>query len=333
MDQPLVTVLMPVYNCEKHLKDAIDSILNQTYSNFHFLIINDGSTDQSESIIFSYQDERIRYIKNEENIQLIDSLNKGLDLISTKYIARMDADDIAHPHRLQKQVEYLEMNSNCVVCGSFYQFIGESEEMIQLPVFSDQIKFQLLHFNSFCHPSTVLRTSVLKNNKIQYHKDFKHAEDYFLWTELALKGDFYNLPEVLLFYRKHDSQISQLHQKHQKDIELSIQTNYLNKLTEFHNESSTTIALLHYLQDEKKEIHSMKLLEVINHFFVKNKSLKVFSNQFLKNRLRSTIHNLILSSESMSLREYIKIKRSIFYTRDLLTAKQKLNLLKLILFK
>ena len=102
MSLPLVTVLMPVFNSEKHLKEAIESVLNQSYTNFIFLIINDGSTDISETIILSYQDERIRYVKNTENIQLIATLNKGIELINTKYNARMDADDIAHQERIEK---------------------------------------------------------------------------------------------------------------------------------------------------------------------------------------------------------------------------------------
>ena len=111
MSKPLVSVLMAVYNGEKYLLEAIESILNQTYTNFEFLIINDGSTDSTEEIILSYSDQRIRYIKNEQNLKLIASLNKGLDLAKGKYIARMDADDISLPDRLEKQVNFLERNS------------------------------------------------------------------------------------------------------------------------------------------------------------------------------------------------------------------------------
>src|SRR6187397_2012165 len=107
MSEPLVTVLMSVYNAEKYLREAIDSILNQTYRNFEFIIINDASTDGSEAIINSYKDERIRLISNSQNLRLTASLNKGIDLAKGKYIARMDADDASLPERLQKQVTFM----------------------------------------------------------------------------------------------------------------------------------------------------------------------------------------------------------------------------------
>ena len=333
MSLPLVTVLMPVFNSEKHLKEAIESILNQSYTNFIFLIINDGSTDLSEAIIRSYQDERIRYVKNTENIQLIATLNKGIELINTKYIARMDADDIAHPERLEKQISFLEKNPDCIVCGSYYQFIGQSEQIIHLPILNDQIKFQLLYFNSFCHPSTVIRTSVFQENNIKFNKEYKHAEDYFLWTELALKGEFYNIPEVLLYYRKHDSQISQIFQNHQQDIELTIQANYLNKLTGLKLENQIILSTLQFLHFGNKEISSSKLLEAFTFLFDINCSLFIFEDKFLRDRLLSTLKNLIFSMESFTIKDLIKIRRAKFYTNDFLTNKQKLRLLKLILLK
>ena len=107
---PLITVLMPVYNGEKYLQQAIESILKQTFTDFEFLIINDGSTDNSENIILSYDDSRIRYIKNEENLRLIRTLNKGIELAKGKYIARMDCDDISLPYRFEKQLKEFQNN-------------------------------------------------------------------------------------------------------------------------------------------------------------------------------------------------------------------------------
>src|SRR5688500_8514963 len=106
--QPLVSVLMPVYNAEAYVSEAIQSILQQTYKNFEFLIINDGSTDNSEKLINTFSDSRIRYIRNSENIKLVATLNKGIDLSVGKYLVRMDADDISLPERLQKQVDFME---------------------------------------------------------------------------------------------------------------------------------------------------------------------------------------------------------------------------------
>ena len=123
---PIVTVLMPVYNAEKYLAEAINSILNQTFTNYELLIINDGSTDKSEEIILKYSDKRIRYIKNDKNIRLVATLNKGIELAKGKYIARMDADDISVPTRLEKQITLLENNEDIGVCGSFLYVFGEN---------------------------------------------------------------------------------------------------------------------------------------------------------------------------------------------------------------
>jgi glycosyltransferase involved in cell wall biosynthesis len=127
---PLVTVLMPVYNGEEFLHEAIESILKQTYLNFELLIINDGSTDSSENIILSYPDTRIRYIKNESNIKLIATLNNGFALAQGKYIVRMDADDYSVKERLQKQVAFMEANPEVTLAGSWFETIGDEPSRV-----------------------------------------------------------------------------------------------------------------------------------------------------------------------------------------------------------
>src|ERR1017187_7276972 len=124
-NSPYITVLMPVYNAAPFLREAIDSILNQTFKNFELLIINDGSTDNCEEIILTYKDPRIRYIKNETNIKLISTLNKGIKLSKGKYIVRMDADDISFPDRIEKQVNYMETNPAIALCGTWFSSFGD----------------------------------------------------------------------------------------------------------------------------------------------------------------------------------------------------------------
>lgn len=116
--KPAISVLMPVYNSEKYLNEAIESILNQTFVDFEFIIINDASNDNSENIIESYQDSRIKYFKNEKNLGVAKTLNKGLKLAQGKYIARMDSDDISLPERLYKQFKFMEVYNDIDVCGS-----------------------------------------------------------------------------------------------------------------------------------------------------------------------------------------------------------------------
>lgn len=218
VESPLVTVLMPVYNASAHVADAIESILHQSYKDFILLIINDGSGDDSEKIIRSYTDPRIVYIKNDHNIGLVKTLNKGIELTTTTYMARMDADDISLPYRLEKQVAFLEKHFHIGVCGSHFEKFGYETGSPPLHIHDEEIKAGLLFSNGICHPSVMIRTAVLKENKIafgvnfNYSDDFGHKllefEDYALWHKLKNVTGFANLPDVLLKYRKEGQNLS-----------------------------------------------------------------------------------------------------------------------------
>jgi len=155
---PEVTVLMSVYNGSKYLAEAIESILHQSYTDFEFLIINDGSTDLSEKIIKSYNDRRINYIKNNENIGLTRSLNKGLCLARGKYIARMDADDISMPDRFKEQVDFMEKNENVVACGTFIELFGIKTGKIKYPIKDKEIREKFIFNPPLAHPTAVSYT-------------------------------------------------------------------------------------------------------------------------------------------------------------------------------
>lgn len=223
---PLVTVLMPVYNGEKYLREAIESILSQTFKDFELLIINDGSSDSSEEIILSYKDSRIEYVKNEQNIRLIATLNKGLELAKGKYIARMDADDISIVSRLDKQVRFLEENPTIGLLGSAFEVIGIGSKK-SYPIVDHEIRFSLLFLNTFLHSSVIFRKELCVTNNLFFDNKYIHAEDYKLWTELMFKTNVYNLDEALVKYRVHDNQISQIHSKEQIEITQKIQKEYL----------------------------------------------------------------------------------------------------------
>lgn len=196
-----ITVLMPVYNASNHLKEAMDSILNQTYSDFYFLIINDGSTDNSEEIIRSYTDPRILYLKNETNSGIVKTLNKGLERIDTEYIVRMDSDDIAVKERLFIQKEFMDQHPEVGVCSSYFETFGNESNVIRLYSSSEAIKANLLFGSQICHPAAIIRTAVLKRNNLNYRSVYPHMEDYDLWYRLKDKTDFANIQKVLLNYR------------------------------------------------------------------------------------------------------------------------------------
>ena len=200
VNAPAVSVVMPVYNGEKYLRESIDSILNQTYTDYEFIIVNDGSNDKTEEIILSYNDNRIRYIKNEKNLQIVKSLNRGIELAKGRYIARMDADDISLPRRFEKQITFMENNLEIGVCGTWLKTIGEKEEVWKLPVIHEEIAMQMFFFIDNASYSVSQDSHIKKLTHI-YSDDFNKAEDYELWTRLLVKTKFANYPKVLLKYR------------------------------------------------------------------------------------------------------------------------------------
>lgn len=200
----LVSVVLPAYNAELYLKEAIDSVLAQTFTDFELIILNDGSMDKTEEIILSYQDSRIVYVKNEKNLGLIGTLNKGMALAKGKYIARMDADDICFPERFSKQVTFLEKNEEYVVCGtSAYRFHDDisDRQAFNPPLTDANIRVRLLFNSSFIHPSVMFRASVIRANNLSFNQNFKYAEDYYFWIDLLKCGKGFNLKEKLLYYR------------------------------------------------------------------------------------------------------------------------------------
>lgn len=199
---PKITVLMPVYNAESYLREAIDSIFNQSFTNFEFLIINDASTDSSKNIILSYKDPRIRYFENKKNLGVARTLNKGLRLAKGKYIARMDADDISFPTRLEKQVEFMDKHPGIAVCGTWLKAIFDTKsEIWKVPDDFETIRCLMLFHSVIYHPTVIIRTEIIKKYNFQYKTTYPYAEDYELWLRIAKNSLLANLPEVLLHRR------------------------------------------------------------------------------------------------------------------------------------
>ncbi len=213
---PKVTVLMSIYNGEKYLHQAINSILNQTFKDFEFLIINDGSTDGTAEILQSYNDFRIRIINNEKNIGLTKSLNKGLKLAKGDYIARMDADDISLPERFERQVEFLNKNKKMGLVGTFWYTIDENGQEIDISKPTNSI--YAVHF--MCHGTSMIRKRCL--DKIGFYREvFEFAQDYDLWLRIADKYEIKNIKEPLYKLRIRDDSIS-LKKKTQQNLYASL---------------------------------------------------------------------------------------------------------------
>jgi glycosyltransferase involved in cell wall biosynthesis len=206
---PLVSIVLPVYNGEKYLAESLDSVFAQTYQNWELVIINDGSTDGTENLILNYHDKRIRYFPNEGNKGIIFSLNRGIRESNGLYIARLDADDIALPGRIEKQVEFLSGNPEFSMCGSYFQTIDSNGRLLKNVEFPannrDAQSFLLLH-NCFCHSAIMMRTNIAK--ELKYDEKFQVCEDYDLWYRISRTGKILNLPVYTTQYRVHENNMT-----------------------------------------------------------------------------------------------------------------------------
>jgi glycosyltransferase involved in cell wall biosynthesis len=223
-----ISVLMSVFNGEVYLRESIKSILEQEFRSFEFIIVNDGSTDQSVSVIRSFSDPRIIEIDNEKNLGLIESLNRGLAKATGKYIVRMDADDIAARNRLSELFDYMEKNPSVVVAGSDYYNIGKNITGLVKNIDNSDFQKSILLFSPcFCHPTVAIRSA---HTALRYKDEYKHAEDFKLWTDLATSGEFGNVNKPLLKYRSHGTQVSTANREHQRSVSQRIREEYLKQL-------------------------------------------------------------------------------------------------------
>lgn len=202
---PKVTVLMAVYNGECYLQETIVSILTQTFDDFEFLIINDGSTDSTREIILSYNNPRIRLVDNEQNLGLARSLNKGLKLAEGEFIARQDADDVSEPERLAKQVAFLETHPELALVGTQYKEIDAQGKSISdganLPCDYTQIRWHLLFYCPFVHGAVMLRKLAVLEKIGFYNEAFSYSMDYELWLRIARRLPVANIDEYLVKLR------------------------------------------------------------------------------------------------------------------------------------
>lgn len=243
METPLISVIMSVYNTNyDYLSNSIASILNQTYKNFEFIIVDDASTNNIERMIKDFGDSRIIFRENEHNLGLTKSLNKAIKISSGKYIARMDADDISSIDRFDKQIRFLENNPQVGVLGSQAVAIGEKKHPINQPTSHEQIKAKLILNSAIIHPSVMIKSSLLKKN--MYNEKFKKGQDYELWSRLIWKTQFHNLEGYLLNYRIHSQQITRRDKTSQRSTASIVREKMLKKIND--EITKENLNLFHY---------------------------------------------------------------------------------------
>lgn len=272
-----ISIVMPAYNAEKYIREAVDSIMCQSFTDFECIIIDDGSTDSTRDIICSYDDERIILIENRHDF--IGSLNLGLKTSRGKYIARMDADDIMHPDRLKIQYAIMEAESSIIVCGTWMQHVGESVPPKSI-VGSESglVEYPLLQFlkgNFMYHPTAMIRRSFLMENQLSY-EDYAYAEDLKLWTEIAkLGGTFYIDNQPLLYYRITGTQVTNQKKEEQKATSKQILLETLNWLLDKNKENYPELkdSFKSLIKLQEKDLISFNgILQILQKIFVINKN-------------------------------------------------------------
>ena len=191
---------MPVYNAERFLREAVESILSQTFTDFEFLIIDDGSTDGSAALLKSYTDPRLCLVQNSVNLGLTATLNRGLKEARGEYVARMDADDVSLPERFAKQVTFLDRHPKIGIVGVWAQAFGDASFRIPHPPAPETIRAKLLFDSALVHPAVLMRRSFLEAHSLRY-QPLGHFEDYELWQRAARLFPLANIPETLFRYR------------------------------------------------------------------------------------------------------------------------------------
>ena len=280
---PKISLIMSVYNGEDYLRDAIESVLNQTFKDFELIVINDCSTDKTYEILkrFTELDERVKVHTNEVNLRLPSSLNKAISYAQGKYIARMDADDICLAERLEKQYNFMENNPSVALSSCRFMTLkngvissggcgGKSD--------NESIKALLLVTNPILHPGIIAKADAIRS--LGYDKNFTCTEDMELWTRFVMAGyDIEIIPEYLMIYRLHDKQITETTLEKQHKEVIAIQKNYYGALLETMNSEQEEFYIRGIYFRENKDID--RFCEFYKWLKAVNRKTKAFSKDAL----------------------------------------------------
>ena len=297
-----VSVLMATYNTEiPMLKEAVDSILNQTFRDFEFLIVDDGSTNGSDAYLKSIADERVRILWNPKNIGVTKSLNIALKEAKGKYVARMDADDLSLPERFAKQVAFMDARPDVILCGTRIAMIDEDGNITQSkakdPKTMDEYRVRLLFSNPGpSHPSAMMRHETLQKNGILYDENLTYAQDYGMWETLSRYGTIETIQEALVYRRMHKGQISKARRPVQMQCDKMTQRKLLTALIP---DVTDAEADLHYMYSGGYYPNAVITPEITNWYDrlqKANESRKLYNAQILRDRILTIKKNLIRQS-------------------------------------
>ena len=296
-EAPAISVVMPTYNTPiPYLQEAVESVLNQTFRDFELVVIDDCSTNGSDEYLKKLRDERIKIIWNKENLGVTKSLNIGLKAVKGKYIARMDADDVSAPNRLEKQFAFLEAHPDVVLVGSYYEAFSEHFSKIIVQNIKSQSLYRiksLFRNPGPAHPTLLIRREAIELHRVIYDESLIYAQDYGLFVEMCKYGDVAVFPEILVKKRVHKRQICVLHRKKQRECDQLVQKKLLEELDLTPDKEALDFHYrFRYESIRKIELYKgFKWILKLNHLNFRLKkyrrldfllfSLKVFIGQFL----------------------------------------------------
>lgn len=304
MEKNLVSVIMPTKDTdEKMLKEAIESILNQTYKNIEFIIICDGS-EKNYNYVKKIKDTRIIILKNEESIGFTKSLNKGLEIAKGEYIARMDSDDISLPNRLQMQVDFMEKHKDIDISSTLVRKFGNSNDyIINLLPNEEGCKAQLFLYSSLTHLSVMFRKSFLEKHNLKYDGTCLLAQDYEFWSRCKTVAKIKFIPKLGALYRIHNTQmtstkkieqtktIKKIYERNLKELNLEVNNKYMD--------------YMFFLSGrENIEVTKQELIGFINIVINQNNKLQIYDSKYLK---RVLYYNYVLRMFTMK-KKIVNIK-------------------------
>lgn len=286
MENPVLSAVMLVYNGEKYLNEAIDSVLNQSFKDFEFIIINDGSTDSSLKIINAYTDERIRVINNGTNLGIPASRNIGLSEARGEYLAWCDCDDINFANRFKEQVDYLKNNSEYGVCGTWQiyskgkrTFVNRTKKQHEL------VKAILLFVPSIMNPTSMLRLSMLNANKLKYNNNLAIAEDHDLFLRCSMYFSLTNVQKVLVKYRASETSIIKKFESKENESEKIHNEIYMQALRYLGIEPDKSELKLHSLCASENGFANFDEFKLCHNWLIKikivNNETKVYDHKML----------------------------------------------------
>jgi len=296
---------MPVFNGEKYLREAVESILSQTFKDFKFIIIDDCSVDNSWRILNSYDNQRICIIRNETNLGLPKTRNIGLSLARGEYLAIMDADDISLPKRLERQVNFMDEHPEIGICGTWArQFGSDEQEVWKYKIKHEDIHMGLLFSNRMNHSSLMLRRKYLSQHNIIYDIFFEYAEDYDLYVRCAVHFKLANIPEVLVHCRAHENQVTKIDADKVEFYNKLVQRNQLERLGVNINADELN---LHYILGKRLSIHTLDFINRIEDWLIKLIKANIATQYYQQKSFKHFIANKYFSICKQSVFKNIHI--------------------------